>query len=188
MSKGLHFGLSLLYICLNGFNLFINIYICFSTLPAYLSPHYFATAITIYLILRNLIYKLFRLLGFHALPELKSYGPASKSLSLPRFSKIDSTYLDLYRQRDWFLNSLFYFLFIIFHIGFVYLCATIILVLAVTDFSRHSWQFFLTIILGLISYLFLRSKFEKWFAKCFHAKVILIEHELPIFAKIKKHS
>ncbi|MGT2906488.1 hypothetical protein [Streptococcus dentiloxodontae] len=85
-------------------NLFITVTIVLYNSQTNISPHRLAAAVAAYLIIRNIIYKICRLLGYHAKAALTYYSSNEDGyIALPSFEKIDSAYQEHYCKRDIFL-------------------------------------------------------------------------------------
>ncbi|EHJ51702.1 hypothetical protein [Streptococcus macacae] len=178
----------------------ISILLCVLTFFALYFPHtrnaqlyLIMPSLTIfYFIFRNINYKICRLCGYHASPKLVDYfseGPEG-GVTLPTFEKISEDYRQIYQARHIGFQSLFYCLFMLLNAGLVLIDTYVIQLDLYSDTAISVYIRGLIIALALIFIVFIHIKINKWyqkyFAKWFDLKVILVEHGQPIFAKKKE--
>ncbi|MGT2649504.1 hypothetical protein ACVRWB_02890 [Streptococcus troglodytae] len=187
-----------LYIALQTINLILSfltlilLFLSFPSLRIKLSPLFLALALTIYLLLRNINYKICRLFGYHASPKLVDYGQTVSydGVTLPTFEKITENYKVIYRTRHVGFQSLFYFFFMALNAGLIalygFLAELIFLYAKITTQAAvyiYGLGGAVAIFIIIFIQIRLNKELQKYFAKWFHLKVILMEHEQPIYAK-----
>ena len=182
------FAIKCLYIALQIANLIlvfltlVTLFISFPSLRVRLFPFAIALMTVVYLFLRNINYKICRLFGYHASPKLVDYGQTVSydGITLPTFEKITENYKAIYQTRHVGFQSLFYFFFMALNAGLIAFYAKINTQAAVYIYGLGGAVAIFIIIFIQIK---LNKGLQKYFAKWFHLKVILMEHEQPIYAK-----
>lgn len=187
-----------LYIALQIANLIlvfltlVTLFISFPSLRVRLFPFAIALMTVVYLFLRNINYKICRLFGYHASPKLVDYGQTVSydGITLPTFEKITENYKAIYQTRHVGFQSLFYFFFMALNAGLIafygFLAELIFLYAKInTQTAVYIYGLGGAVAIFLIIFIQIRlnKKLQKYFAKRFHLKVILMEHEQPIYAK-----
>ena len=189
------FAIKCLYIALQIANLIlvfltlVTLFISFPSLRVRLFPFAIALMTVVYLFLRNINYKICRLFGYHASPKLVDYGQTVSydGITLPTFEKITENYKAIYQTRHVGFQSLFYFFFMALNAGliaFYGFLAELIFLYAKINTQAAVYIYGLGGAVAIFIIIFKLNKgLQKYFAKWFHLKVILMEHEQPIYAK-----
>ena len=192
------FAIKCLYIALQIANLIlvfltlVTLFISFPSLRVRLFPFAIALMTVVYLFLRNINYKICRLFGYHASPKLVDYGQTVSydGVTLPTFEKITENYKAIYQTRHVGFQSLFYFFFMALNAGliaFYSFLAELIFLYAKINTQTAVYIYGLGGAVAIFLIIFIQIKLnkglQKYFAKGFHLKVILMEHEQPIYAK-----
>ena len=192
------FAIKCLYIALQIASLIlvfltlVTLFISFPSLRVRLFPFAIALMTVVYLFLRNINYKICRLFGYHASPKLVDYGQTVSydGITLPTFEKITENYKAIYQTRHVGFQSLFYFFFMALNAGliaFYGFLAELIFLYAKINTQTAVYIYGLGGAVAIFLIIFIQIKLnkglQKYFAKRFHLKVILMEHEQPIYAK-----
>lgn len=187
-----------LYIALQIANLIlvfltlVTLFISFPSLRVRLFPFAIALMTVVYLFLRNINYKICRLFGYHASPKLVDYGQTVSydEITLPTFEKITENYKAIYQTRHVGFQSLFYFFFMALNAGliaFYGFLAELIFLYTKINTQTAVYIYGLGGAVAIFLIIFIQIKLnkglQKYFAKWFHLKVILMEHEQPIYSK-----
>ncbi|MBP2623140.1 hypothetical protein [Streptococcus oricebi] len=152
-----------------------------------------------YLIMRELLYKLFHLAGYHAQPELREYSNHKGSVFLPAFEKHTKAYLEIYSRRNKILQALYLLGQILWGSFFLWLMIIIVAIIVyifppfnikILEETYHKFiivaLFLLVFHLMLFCFFKLKKLYLGLFIKLFKADILLYEHGQPIFAKKRK--
>lgn len=141
-----------------------------------------------YYIVRELIYKMFHLAGYHAQGQLKSFGAGSKKINYSVFEKNTDAYTDYYQQRSKKHQFLYFMSFLVYRNLILFLfelnVAVFYYLIKENMIGSGKWELIIAFILFVIQCMVLEGifgKYKNWFMRKHGLKIILIEHEFPIF-------
>ncbi|KRM78869.1 hypothetical protein FC84_GL000022 [Lapidilactobacillus dextrinicus DSM 20335] len=178
-----------------------NAFITLAVFDAYGNEYYIKssvawpifTALVVYLLIRYFNYWICRLLGYHAESELHNVeayfdlvGNLHGGYSFPTFVRTTSQYKKLYRSRSHFFQAIFYIGFVLITAG----TAGLLMYVEFQLFNRHipnnAIIFVGTVVILIIILYLVAQIYYAIFPKIFHLKVILMEHDQPVFARPSK--
>lgn len=195
-SKGkISWSLTIVYKVIVGVHFLLTLWLTFFFSSTVMKQgHYllgcllFPLGVTYYILLREGLYKLIHVCGYHAQAQLKSFGAGSKKISFPVFEKHTEEYKVCYRKRSkW--HQFLYLVSLIIYINIV----NILLVLGglcalffILYFELNGLMLLLPLVLLVIfgvGLLSLFDSYKQWFQSYHRLTVLFIEHEYPIYFK-----
>lgn len=188
-------GATFLYVVAASLHFLFTLYLSFSILSyavqveslglMFLTP---VLMICYYYIVRELIYKIFHLIGYHARGQLKIFGAGSKKINYPAFEKNTDAYEEYYRQRSKKHQFLYFLSFLLYRNLFLFLfelnCLVMFYLIKEKMIAFDKWELFIVAFLLIIQWMVLEGifgKYKNWFMRKHGLKIILIEHGFPIF-------
>lgn len=188
-------GATILYVILASLHFLLTLFGCLTFLSyanktgkywtVFLAP---SVAISYYYIVRELIYKMFHMSGYHAQEHLKSFGSGGRKISFPVFEKHTDNYRIYYQKRSKRHQFLYFISFLIYR-NILLFVVMINALLFFYLFSEKLVNFnkigiFFSLVIVVIQCFILEMFFErykKWFIEQNRVKIILIERGFPIF-------